>query len=217
VDIIHGDALEVDMETVCHEYVKKRDWEDDPPEFHVIGNLPFNVSIPLLLQWLAMIPGRRGPFSFGRSILTLTFQREVAERIVAPPGHTQRSRLSIMTQNLCHVHWGFTIPGSVFTPSPKVDAVVLKLVPRLRPLVKADHLTLERVVKALFTFRRKFIKRGASLLFPTDPPLLPLLFSLSGVPHTLRAQQLTMEQVDQLSSTYLHLLDKHSSQYAISS
>jgi 16S rRNA A1518/A1519 N6-dimethyltransferase RsmA/KsgA/DIM1 with predicted DNA glycosylase/AP lyase activity len=45
----------------------------------VIGNLPFNVSIPLLLQWLAMIPGRRGPFSFGRSILTLTFQREVAE------------------------------------------------------------------------------------------------------------------------------------------
>ena len=51
----------------------------DPPEFHVIGNLPFNVSIPLLLQWLAMIPGGRGPFSFGRSILTLTFQREVAE------------------------------------------------------------------------------------------------------------------------------------------
>ncbi|CAI7993625.1 Dimethyladenosine transferase 1, mitochondrial, partial [Geodia barretti] len=75
-------------------------------------------------------------------------------------------------------------PGSVFTPAPKVDAVVLKLVPRLRPLVKVDHLTLERVVKALFTFRRKFIKRGASLLFPTDPHLLPLLFSLSGsTPH----------------------------------
>ena len=48
----------------------------------------------------------------------------------------------------------------------KVDAVVLKLVPRLRPLVKADHLTLERVVKALFTFRRKFIKRGARYSIP---------------------------------------------------
>ena len=44
-----------------------------------MGNLPFNVSIPLLLQWLAMIPARQGPFSFGRSQLTLTFQREVAE------------------------------------------------------------------------------------------------------------------------------------------
>ena len=45
------------------------------------------------------------------------------QRIVAPPGHTQRSRLSVMTQNLCHVHWGFTIPGSVFTPAPKVGAL----------------------------------------------------------------------------------------------
>ena len=51
----------------------------DPPSFHVIGNLPFNVSIPLLLQWLAMVPQRRGPFAFGRSQLTLTFQKEVAE------------------------------------------------------------------------------------------------------------------------------------------
>ena len=42
------------------------------------------------------------------------------QRIVAPPGHTQRSRLSIMAQHLCHVHWGFTIPGSVFTPPPQV-------------------------------------------------------------------------------------------------
>ena len=71
----------------------------DPPEFHVIGNLPFNVSIPLLLQWLAMIPGGRGPFSFGRSILTLTFQREVAEVglcnyiLAVIPAHFQGEKL----------------------------------------------------------------------------------------------------------------------------
>ena len=51
----------------------------EPPGLHIIGNLPFNVSIPLLLQWLALIPQRRGPFLFGRTGMTLTFQKEVAE------------------------------------------------------------------------------------------------------------------------------------------
>ena len=48
-------------------------------DFHIVGNLPFNISIPLLLQWLTAIPRRSGPFKFGRCSLTLTFQKEVAE------------------------------------------------------------------------------------------------------------------------------------------
>ena len=77
----------------------------EPPNFHVMGNLPFNVSIPLLLQWLAMIPERKGPFSFGRSQLTLTFQKEVAEarrlRSCEPCSLVLCVTLSSLTVYLC--------------------------------------------------------------------------------------------------------------------
>lgn len=81
--IHYGDVLEFDIENSCKYYVKQVSWEDGPPTFHIIGNLPFNISIPLLLKWLSCIPKRTGPFAFGRTQMTLTFQKEVAEvRIV---------------------------------------------------------------------------------------------------------------------------------------
>ena len=106
-----------------------------------MGNLPFSVSIPLLIQWLKAIPKREGPFKYGRTSMTLTFQKEVAEvrnafvlfmqlsqyiylylfqRITAPPSHTQRSRLSIMVQTFCHAKWCFTLHSAAFVPRPKV-------------------------------------------------------------------------------------------------
>ena len=94
MQVKRGDVLEFDWENECSEHVKITDWNSNGThtlslpiylsfsghaDFHIVGNLPFNISIPLLLQWLAAIPKRSGPFKFGRCSLTLTFQKEVAE------------------------------------------------------------------------------------------------------------------------------------------
>ncbi|KAJ4939865.1 hypothetical protein JOQ06_029301 [Pogonophryne albipinna] len=119
VRIVHGDILTYRMDRGFPDTISKP-WDGDPPNLHIIGNLPFNVSTPLIIKWLENIANRTGPFAFGRTQLTLTFQKEVAERLTASTGSKQRSRLSIMAQYLCTVHKCFTIPGRAFVPKPKV-------------------------------------------------------------------------------------------------
>nr|XP_054597456.1 dimethyladenosine transferase 1, mitochondrial [Nothobranchius furzeri]XP_054597457.1 dimethyladenosine transferase 1, mitochondrial [Nothobranchius furzeri] len=121
--IVHGDILTYRMDRGFPAKISKP-WEDEPPNLHIIGNLPFNVSTPLIIKWLESIANRSGPFAYGRTRLTLTFQKEVMERLTASTGTKQRSRLSIMAQYLCTVHKCFIIPGRAFVPKPEVSRFI---------------------------------------------------------------------------------------------
>jgi len=102
----------------------------------LLGNLPFGVASPLLIQWLKMMAMRQGIFGADNRVsMTLMFQKEVAEGIVAPPSHPQRSRLSVMAQALCNVKLAYKLPSGVFVPKPKVDAAVVHFEKKAEPLV----------------------------------------------------------------------------------
>ena len=135
-------------------------WTGKPPNIHIIGNLPFNVSTPLIIKYLNDISTQSEAWSLGRVQLTLTFQKEVAERLAAPMLDKQRSRLSIMSQYLCHVQHKYTIPGRAFTPVPEVDVGLVHFVPKCKPEIQQPFKLVEKLVRHVFQYRQKMVKHG---------------------------------------------------------
>lgn len=167
VDIISGDILKTDIAQYIPNDVKT-DWLDSPPPINLIGNLPFSVSTILIIRWLEMISKQEGPWAFGRTRMTLTFQKEVAERMAARILSSQRCRLSVMCQNWCTVKYKFDISGAAFLPKPDVDVGVVTLTPLKHPIIKQPFKLVEKVVRQIFSMRQKYSIRGAQTLFPED-------------------------------------------------
>lgn len=159
VEIYLGDVLDFDMSNIFPNSEAK-DWLDVPPNVHIIGNLPFNVSTPLITRWLEQMSQRSGAWRYGRTQLTLTFQEEVAQRLTAPILNEQRSRLSIMAQHLCHVEHRFTIPGRAFLPPPDVNVGVVTFTPLKKPLINLPYKLVDKVVSHTFHYRQKMAKHG---------------------------------------------------------
>ena len=160
VDIYHGDVLEFDMTNIFPEDLVTP-WDADPPNIHIIGNLPFNVSTPLIFRWIQQIANGTGVWRYGRVPLTLTFQHEVAERMVAPIMDKQRSRMSIICQNWCDLRFDYSIHGKAFVPPPDVCVGVVCFRPRKVPVVDVPYVYLNKVVRHIFHYRQKLARKGA--------------------------------------------------------
>lgn len=203
--IVHGDILNYRMDRGFPGTISKP-WEGDPPNLHIIGNLPFNVSTPLIIKWLEHIANGTGPFIYGRTRLTLTFQKEVAERLTASTGSKQRSRLSIMAQYLCTVRNCFTIPGRAFVPKPEVDVGVVHFTPLVQPQIQQPFKLVEKVVRNVFQFRRKHCHKGVEKLFPEAcrVELTQEMLQKADVDPILRPTELTIPQFRALADAYAH-------------
>ncbi len=147
-EIHNGDALELAGKV------------DISTPYKVVANLPYNVGTELLIRWLT--PPAWPP---AWSSLTLMFQKEVAERIVATPGSKAYGRLAVLSQWRCDAKIALTLPAEAFSPPPKVASAVVHLTALPAPKFSCDFKILERVVAAAFNQRRKMLRaslRGIS-------------------------------------------------------
>lgn len=203
--IMIGDVMDYTFEGLFPQHLK-REWGDATPPIHVIGNLPFNVSIPLMMRWLRQISKHTGFWSYGRVPLTLTFQLEVAERMAAKFITYQYSRLSVMCQHLCKVERRFTIRGECFYPPPQVKVEVVKLTPLIEPRIKVPFEYIEKFNKHLFHYRNKAVKKSVDTLFPHDmKDLVDQLFEKADIENDLKPYMLSIEEIGKMCNVYYEM------------
>lgn len=153
----------------------------------IVANLPYNVGTPLLVKWLKA--GHwRGP-------MTLMFQKEVAERIVAWPDTDAYGRLAVLAQARCTAEIVLGVPARAFTPPPKVDSAVVRLVDRADAYDDLD--ALERVTAAAFGQRRKMLR---SALKPLGDAAA--LCTAAGIDATRRAETLSQAEFRALADAW---------------
>ncbi len=172
LEVINGDALEINP------------LEHLTPPIRVAANLPYNVGTELLVRWLT--PPEWPPFW---QSLTLMFQREVAERIVAQPGSKAYGRLAILAQWRAEARIAMSLPPGAFTPPPKVSSAVVHLTALREPRYPADASTLSRVVAAAFNQRRKMLRASLKGVAPDIEDRL----IAAGIKPTERAEQVPLE------------------------
>ncbi|KAI8057414.1 S-adenosyl-L-methionine-dependent methyltransferase [Thamnidium elegans] len=177
--VLQGNMLTIDHKDILKAAESHGPLVSEQP-IHIMGNLPFNVASPLLLQWLHQQAAKEGMFGIGNDIwMTLMFQKEVGDRIAAPISTSKRGRLAVMAQSLCHVKEVYKVPATVFVPRPKVDASVIQLRPK--PLftdqdqIVGTYQALENILRFYFTKRRKTIGHITNRLGKEMPQVYPLI------------------------------------------
>ena len=171
--IVEGDALSTEV----------RQYLTHPVQ--IIANLPYNIGTELLVRWLNSTTWP----SFWQS-MTLMFQKEVANRIVASPGSKAYGRLSVMAQWRCNTKIAFNIPATAFTPPPKVESSIVHFEALKEPRFPAEVNKLEFVVSKAFNQRRKMLRGALKGHFKNVEEGL----SAIGVVPTKRAENVTIQE-----------------------
>ena len=168
--IIHKDVLQVDFSRLAGDdgHAQK--------QIRLVGNLPYNISSPILFHALEHAAAIRD--------MHFMLQKEVVDRMGAEPGSKVYGRLSVMLQAVCHVEPLFDVPPAAFRPPPKVDSAVVRLRPRgAAEIGIADPLVFERVVREAFGQRRKTLRNALQASCDADA------IAAAGIRPDLRAEQ----------------------------
>ncbi|MEW6570276.1 MAG: rRNA adenine dimethyltransferase family protein [Nitrospirota bacterium] len=209
VELIHGDALTYSYE--------------DLPNFKVVANIPYYITTPLMFRLLELKPkypavtqrttevipshlplveGRKGNYQSDRKNLksmTLTVQKEVAERIIAKPGTKEFGVLSVMIQYFADASLKFVIPRKAFRPVPKVDSAVIHIKMRKQPLVPVkDENLFSRIIKTAFSQRRKMLSNSLKSMRTDVKDWL----SKAGIDPHRRPETLSIKEFARLANTY---------------
>jgi 16S rRNA (adenine1518-N6/adenine1519-N6)-dimethyltransferase len=179
--VIEGDALEFDPRSHL-----------DGGAVRIVANLPYNIATPLLIGWLTA-----EPWPPWYEQMVLMFQREVAERIVAPPGSKTYGRLSVLAGWRAQARILFDVAPSAFVPPPKVTSSVVQLLPRKAP-APCDADALQRVTEAAFGQRRKMLRQSLRSLGVDATALL----SEAGIEPTERAENVSVDGFVRLTRAF---------------
>ena len=158
-----------------------------PAPLRIAANLPYNIATQLLIGWLHHLDHIAS--------MTLMFQREVADRLVAAPGSAAYGRLSVLVGWLTKAEKLFDLPASAFTPPPKVTSTVVRLIPRAQPLAAANRATLERLTAAAFGQRRKMLRASLRSLGGAD------MLTAAGINPQARPEELSIEDFCRIAQT----------------
>lgn len=179
LQIYNSDALRFDFTQLVTE----------PKSLRVTGNLPYNISTPLLFHLIKSIHAIKD--------MHFLLQKEVVERLAAGPNERQAyGRLSIMVQYYCHAEWMFDVSASAFKPPPQVESAVIRLTPRQQPEIKAqDFQHFSSLVRQVFSQRRKTLRKSLKKIASDDH------FDSAGIDSGLRPEQLRTTEFVNLSNT----------------
>ncbi|MGA1621948.1 MAG: 16S rRNA (adenine(1518)-N(6)/adenine(1519)-N(6))-dimethyltransferase RsmA [Synechocystis sp.] len=201
--LLEGDILKLNLPELLTPY----------PRFYfpnkVVANIPYNITGPILELLLGTIDqprSRRDPLGGAPKFdsIVLLVQKEIAERLTAQPGSKAYGALSVRMQYLARVDWIVDVPRKAFTPPPKVDSAVVRIIPYALETPGCDPRVLNHLVRSGFANRRKMLRNNLKGLVP--PEQLTLFLDRLALPSTARAEELSLHQWLDLSNFLAPLL-----------